>query len=248
MNLAISDVRKFWIFLVGRALGFFEGILFLPKLEKALSKFLERGSPLVVIDVGANRGQSLSFFQKMFSSMTYIGFEPQKHVFKALSERYSSCEGVILENLAIGNRTGSVTFYESHFDETSSLILPEFTSRYHKLKSFILLVNPKSMFKELVVDITTLDQYCIENRLSRIDLLKIDVEGSELDVLIGASGLLSEGKIKVIQLERHEDSMRPKFELDIETLLSSFNFTHEIEIKHSFGNFYEDIYTFSKPN
>jgi hypothetical protein len=48
---------------------------------------------------------------------------------------------------------------------------------------------------------TTVDRFCKEKGLAAIDLLKIDTEGCELQVLKGASEMLSGGRVKVIQFE-----------------------------------------------
>jgi hypothetical protein len=48
---------------------------------------------------------------------------------------------------------------------------------------------------------TTVDRYCTENEVAGIDLLKLDVEGHELDVLDGAAGMLSERRIRLIAFE-----------------------------------------------
>jgi len=52
-----------------------------------------------------------------------------------------------------------------------------------------------------LVATTTLDDYCRSNAIEHIDLLKIDVQGLECDVLRGASGLLSRGKIGHLLVE-----------------------------------------------
>ncbi|MBK8352977.1 MAG: FkbM family methyltransferase [Saprospirales bacterium] len=51
------------------------------------------------------------------------------------------------------------------------------------------------------ISVKKMDDYCIENNISEITFLKIDVEGNELSVLNGAKKLLSENKIKYIQFE-----------------------------------------------
>ena len=53
------------------------------------------------------------------------------------------------------------------------------------------------------IETTTLDDYCADLGVSCIDFLKIDTEGSEMEVLIGASGLLADRRIRFIQLEYH---------------------------------------------
>ena len=55
------------------------------------------------------------------------------------------------------------------------------------------------------VQTLTLDDYCAERRIERIDALKIDVQGHEEAVLRGARRLLSEGRIRAVVLETDED-------------------------------------------
>jgi hypothetical protein len=51
------------------------------------------------------------------------------------------------------------------------------------------------------VQVATIDEFCRVNRIGRIDALKIDTQGTELEVLRGAAGMLSEGRIRVIYTE-----------------------------------------------
>lgn len=56
-------------------------------------------------------------------------------------------------------------------------------------------------FEKRTARVTTLDKYCADNNIERIDLLKIDVEGAEHLVLKGSTRMLSEKRIRVIQFE-----------------------------------------------
>jgi hypothetical protein len=55
-----------------------------------------------------------------------------------------------------------------------------------------------------VVSVVTLDEFCKQHSVEVIDLLKIDTEGHDLKVLQGASRLLAEGRITLIQFEFNE--------------------------------------------
>jgi hypothetical protein len=78
-----------------------------------------------------------------------------------------------------------------------------------------------------------------------IFLLKIDVEGHEFAVLSGAKDTLDKKMIKNIQIERHVDDLRESDEFKIGNFLNQFGFKRVASLRHSIGNFYEDVYTMS---
>jgi hypothetical protein len=51
------------------------------------------------------------------------------------------------------------------------------------------------------VQVTTVDQVCRDESIGQIDLLKIDTEGHEMDVLLGASSTIEAGRVSFIQFE-----------------------------------------------
>ena len=51
------------------------------------------------------------------------------------------------------------------------------------------------------VRVTTVDRYCAERNIARINLLKLDVEGHELDVLTGATELFRKNAIDMVTFE-----------------------------------------------
>ena len=67
----------------------------------------------------------------------------------------------------------------------------EFTVSSDGAYSSFLDTKRKAVESRIVVNTTSLDQYCDENSIARIDCLKVDVEGAEGKVLAGAAGLLS---------------------------------------------------------
>ena len=55
--------------------------------------------------------------------------------------------------------------------------------------------------KTITVETDTIDNYCAKNFIKYITILKLDVQGSELDVLEGAESMLSLGKIDLVYIE-----------------------------------------------
>jgi Methyltransferase FkbM domain len=96
----------------------------------------------------------------------------------------------------VAERSGQATLH----------VYPDAYNAWHSLaRAFI--HNPEEGNKavapeaDLLVQAISLDDYCAEQGVERIDYLKIDVEGAELNALQGARGLLARGAVSVIQFE-----------------------------------------------
>jgi FkbM family methyltransferase len=226
--------------------GILERILFLPRLRKAYQKLnLDReSSPLLIMDVGANRGQSIRFFRSLFGGVVgqFIAFEPNVDLNKEII-RSASDSNLTLKNVALAESCGVKPFYFSTFVETSSLSMPDSKSRWLQIKKLIL--GKEFRFTEVDVQTLALDCFCSEHDVDEISILKIDVEGHELDVLQGGLQMLSEGRIKVIQIEFHDDDMRDSQEVEIDRLLRQNNFRKVGVIRHFPGNYVEALYRYS---
>jgi len=233
---------KVRIFLVSRALWILEYIFFYRRWKKALltSKVLQVNTPSTILDVGANVGQSISFFRQISSRSIIYAFEPHPDCFSTLMRKFQG--SVHLFDYAISDSDKLVSFFISPMSETSSLSLPNFDSNWSKLKNRILGLTEEESYVEVQVQSRSLDSFLQEHNITLVDLVKIDVEGAEYSVLLGAKNSLSEGKIKAVQLEVHHDDLRETHEQEIQTFLINHNFRKSHSIRHSFGNFTEDLW------
>jgi FkbM family methyltransferase len=91
---------------------------------------------------------------------------------KAVQER------IVYNNYALGKENGTHEFY----DDSVAM---------HK--------RPGSQVQPYQVEVKTVDSYCQENSIDHIDFLKMDVEGWERDVLLGAQAMLP--KTDFVQFE-----------------------------------------------
>ncbi len=66
-----------------------ESIFFYPKLKKFYSSNLRLGK-INILDVGANKGQSMDFFLKINSNIEFDAFEPNKKLFDLLQNKYKT--------------------------------------------------------------------------------------------------------------------------------------------------------------
>jgi FkbM family methyltransferase len=97
---------------------------------------------------------------------------------------------VRVNNFALSNASGNASL----FKVSGNSGLNSLTKR--RLDHFDVQMNDIEEIRTI-----TLDEYVSENNINNIDLLKIDVEGHELDVLNGASGCLKDSRIRCIQFE-----------------------------------------------
>jgi FkbM family methyltransferase len=192
-----------------------------------------------IFDVGANKGMMSRLFLKLYREINIIAFEPLA-IFKFKSDQ------VELLEIALGAEIGSAKFYVCKHNASSSLILPDYSSNWLGVKAKVLGFDAKDLYNEIDVLVSTVDKVVAENKITNIFLLKIDTEGSELNVIKGAVEALRIGIIKNIQLESHNNDLRTNNKIEIFQLLS--NYTHQKTIKHYFGSFTEEFFSLTKNN
>ena len=96
------------------------------------------------------------------------------------------------KKLAFSNEKGVKSFYLNTFFPASgsSLNTIHVDDKLWNFTRKLITGNLKKQFKTFEVKTDTLDNYCEENNIDNIDILKIDTEGSELEVLEGAKNIL----------------------------------------------------------
>jgi FkbM family methyltransferase len=148
---------------------------------------------LCIFDVGANIGNFSEMILSSFNIPEFVSihcFEPSKKTFALLSTNLGKVKNVYLNNFGFGKEKGEFNLY---YDKEGSG-LASLTKR--KLDHFNIEFTESEK-----VDIDTIDNYCVKNNIQNIDLLKIDVEGNELDVLTGAKQMFENNKIKMVSFE-----------------------------------------------
>jgi len=74
-------------------------------------------------------------------------------------------------------------------------------SKFYKARLYSTNSNDNNFTSQTKVNITSVDIYCKENNIKKIDFMKIDTQGFEEEVLVGSKKMLKEQKIGIIQLE-----------------------------------------------
>ena len=166
-----------------------------PIETKVIKGLVKEGD--VVVDAGAKIGYYTVLLSRAVGPTGKVyAFEPGKECFDILSRNVAEnkCANVVLVNKALSGKDGEIKFYVNEKDKASSSMLEE----------------TKHLGTEVIVECTTLDNVVAED----VDFMKMDVEGAELDCLIGAKSLLKTCKQMVIEVPEE----RKDFE-DIRQLL-----------------------------
>jgi FkbM family methyltransferase len=150
---------------------------------------LPRDLEFVVIDAGANVGRWLEAFCRMAKSQGRMyAFEPQPGAAAKIRERkLDNCEVI---QKALGEQTGRRTFYTSSETDTMG-------SLYERQDTFV----RGREYLETEVEVMTLDDFVEQRKIDRINFMKVDMEGGELEALRGASECMRSGIIKALSFE-----------------------------------------------
>lgn len=161
-----------------------------------VKNFLQPG--MTVLDIGAYYGlYTLTASRRVGLQGRVIAFEPSRLQMGRLQRhlRLNRCKNVRTESIALSNVEGESEFFavSGRSAGCSSLRLPNVTG---PVKSTRVLVS-------------TLDSYLRRSPLPRIDFIKADVEGGELDLFRGATNLFSRGTRPVILCELQDIRTEP---------------------------------------
>ena len=148
----------------------------------------------VVVDVGAHEGAYSSRARSLWPTARILSFEPNPRTFERLVRR-AELDGFVAINQGCSNREGMVELFDLAGQEGSS-----HASVYREVVEH----SHGSGITAVAASVTSLDAFASREGLERIDLLKIDAEGHELHVLLGAKRLIAEGRINAIHFEFNE--------------------------------------------
>jgi FkbM family methyltransferase len=150
----------------------------------------------VVMDIGANVGDTVQQYRTIFPSATIHAFEPFPEVYRRLVERFAADPVVHPHQAAVADASGTRRFYVNEAHATNSLLPIDRTSGDRAQAG-------AARGPDTAVDVPaiTLDAFCAAEGLTGIDLLKMDIQGGEGMALEGAAGLLARRAVRVIYLE-----------------------------------------------
>jgi FkbM family methyltransferase len=143
------------------------------------NNYFSMSAEAIIFDIGANIGSMTMNFARMVPGGRVYAFEPTYYAFEKLQRNISLnpelAKRVQAVQLFVSDRSGPVHNIEAY----SSWKVDGSAQKTHPLHGGMIR-NAEG------VSVITLDDFCIENQISRVDLIKIDTDGHELQVLTGA--------------------------------------------------------------
>ena len=136
-------------------------------------------APSTIVDLGANVGVAAAWFRVRYPEARIVAVEPDPATFAKLARNIGGDPAVTLVHAAVGRESGEVALSRAPGYSVASSVA----------------VRPPDAAETVRVPAVTLDEVCAEAAIERIDLLKLDVEGAELDVVEGCQALDAVGTI-----------------------------------------------------
>jgi FkbM family methyltransferase len=155
-----------------------------------IKRILAPSNPQMALDIGANTGEYSEKLLK-FTNAKVILFEPQSEPLNLAKQRLSH----------YGDRA---KFTQTGLGEKEESLIINYNPNASAHASFSKKINRidyLSNSAQAISQVTTLDKYCKENNINRIDFIKIDVEGYEEKVLLGATEVIAAMRPTFVQLE-----------------------------------------------
>ena len=175
--------------------------------EKEVINLVKNKSKLVIFDVGCYRGIFTKTILNLIRNKKYkfYLFDINKKVKKYI-KNLVRLKNIYYNEIALSNKNGKAIYYYNRFFESagsslSNIVKNDSKWNFSRKLIFKLLFLKVKSFTKYKVSTITLDNFVKNKKIKLIDILKIDIEGSEYDLLKGAKNSLKKNKIKIILVE-----------------------------------------------
>lgn len=169
-----------------------------------------------IFDIGANEGDYSKFIRKNGVKIPIYAFEPHPITYNKLITSTTNLDNFYSINKGLGQKKYKSKIYDYKNQDGS---------QHASLYKDVIEKIHKSAVSEYEIEIITIDEFVEENNIQEISLLKIDTEGNELDVLLGAGKTLKKGIINIIQFEFNSMNVISRtFLFDFINLLPNYKF------------------------
>lgn len=183
-------------------------------VKNVLGTIYSKNKHRIVFDIGAFQGEYSKMLADIIPSARIYSFEPNPHSYQIAKETLAAYKNVQLINTAISDTAGEGILYDLKQNEGSC---------YASLHKDVVEDSASGAVSAFSTKLDTVDNLMNELGIDSLDLLKIDVEGNELQVMEGARQAILDNRISVVHFEFNEMNIpRGVFLKDMKKLLSSY--------------------------
>lgn len=193
--------------------------------KQVLTHLVKKDDP-VIVDVGANVGQTLSRIKRIFPAAQMHCIEPVPEHYDELKEISKFYDDAYVYNLALGDKDEQREFNVNQHQP----MLSSFYELNENSKDSIAINAPEASHsnfldnEKITVHSKTLDTWAQENNITHIDLLKMDTQGSEPEILEGGIEILKNTNVIVTELMFYDLYKKRNSFYDIEKTLIPLGF------------------------
>jgi FkbM family methyltransferase len=161
-------------------------------INRILAKKLRGIAQPILFDVGANIGGYSIELTKAFpaKNVKIHSFEPSPTAYTTLEYALSSYENVFAHNIGFSDVETEAKLYTNTLGSVIGSVYNRNVEHHGGV-----------MEETETIQLTTIDKFCKENGIEEIHFLKLDVEGHEMNVFRGASEMIKNDAIDIIQFE-----------------------------------------------
>ena len=150
----------------------------------------------IYFDVGANNGKSMIHYAEDYNNIVYA-FEPARELAAALRCRMMQNPNYYIIEKAVADYQGKSTFHLAARGDWGSSSLNHFSENLDKTWPGITCFQVTDSYE---VEVIRLEDFVVENQIHEIEYLHIDVQGKDLEVLMGLGSKISIVKAGVIEM------------------------------------------------
>jgi FkbM family methyltransferase len=168
----------------------------------------------VIFDIGANIGTWTVLAKSIFPNAEIHGFEPLSNHIQKFGENTKGLSNAHIHSFCLGDENKDMTMNVTSFSDASSIldVAPLVYEQFNIEKN-----------SEEKVEVKRLETLIDEGKLPVPDVMKLDVQGYELEVLKGAGKYLNQVNYLIVEVSFKEYYKKQALFLDIANYLASHN-------------------------
>jgi FkbM family methyltransferase len=149
----------------------------------------------VIIDIGAHTGAVARTYRERFPLASIHCFEPFPESFQALSQNMAGDARTHCHRTAVSDEKGTALLNANLSSATNSLLATDERGAVFWGEGLL------DTTSQIEVGTTTVDAFCLEAGIPQVDILKMDVQGAEFSVLVGAQDTLANQRVSLVYTE-----------------------------------------------